>query len=160
MNKNMKRMFLWVSALLMIVATSCDKENYADLPLVGHWGCEQYISCRTDGDGNEKWDTLRFEVGSGKGYEVFLNADGSGRLMLNDSPALIKEFKCNFRYDTISNTLTLYNTLWIISIYSGDTTADLDIEEMTENRVTASWINYFSEPEPFFERFFLKRIDD
>lgn len=159
MNKNMKRVFLWVSALLMLVATSCDKVNYENLPLLGHWGCEKYISCRVDDDGNEKWDTLNFEVGPGKGYEVFLNADGSGHLKLNDSPALIKEFKCNFKYDSITETLTLYNTLWIISVYSGDTSADMDIEEMTENRVTASWTNYFSEPTPFFERFFLKRIE-
>jgi len=151
---------IWFLALMMLATTSCDKEDkYAELPLVGHWGCEQYVSCRTDADGNEKWETFQYEVGPGKGYEVYFNADGSGKLMLNNSPALIKNFSCNFDYDSISHTLTLYNTSWIISIFSDATSADMSIEEMTDKSITASWTNYFSEPEPFFERFFLKRID-
>ena len=36
---------------------------------------------------------------------------------------------------------------------------DMDIEELTDSRLQSSWINHFSEPTPFFERFFLKRID-
>ena len=151
---------LWVLALLMLVTTSCCKEKkYADLPLVGHWGCEQYVSCRTDSTGYEKWETLQYEVGSGKGYEVYFYADGSGKLMLNESPALIKNFSCNFDYDSVSHTLTLYNTSWIITLFSDATSADMNIEEVTDQNITASWTNYFSEPEPFFERFFLKRIE-
>ena len=150
---------LWALALLLLTTTSCRKQKYADLPLVGHWGCEQYISCRTESSGEERWDTLEFELGPGKGYEVYFYEDGSGKLLLNESPALIKNFSCNFDYDSVSHTLTLYNTSWIISAFSDATTADMDIEEVTRERIQASWINYFSEPVPFFERFFLKRID-
>lgn len=149
-----------MAALLVVAATSCHKEEqYAQLPLVGHWGCEQYISCRTDSTGYEKWDTLQYEVGTGHGYEVYFYADGSGKLLLNDSPALIKKFNCDFNYDSINHILTIYNTSWILTMFSDATSADMDIEEVTDNHIRASWINHFSEPVPFFERFFLKRID-
>lgn len=152
--------FLALLGLVLLAATSCRKqEKYADLPLVGHWGCEQYISCRTDSTGFEKWDTLQYEVGAGHGYEVYFYADGSGKLLLNDSPALVKKFDCSFDYDSISQTLTIYNTSWIISVFSDATSADMVMEEVANNHIRASWTNYFSEPEPFFERFFLKRID-
>jgi hypothetical protein len=152
--------FLALVALVLLAATSCHKqEQYAELPLVGHWGCEQYISCRTDSTGYEQWDTLGYEVGAGRGYEVYFYSDGSGKLLLNDSPALVKKFNCSFDYDSISHTLTIYNTSWIISMFSDATSADMAIEEVTNNHIRASWTNYFSEPVPFFERFFLKRID-
>ena len=146
--------------MVLLAMTSCHKPlEYANSPLVGHWGCEQYISCRSDSAGFEKWDTLQYEVGVGQGYEVYFYADGSGKLLLNDSPALIKRFNCDYDYDSISQTLTIYNTSWIISVFSDATSADMDIELITESKIQASWINYFSEPVPFFERFFLKRID-
>ena len=152
--------FWALMVMVLLAATSCRKEEkYANSPLVGHWGCEQYISCRTDSTGFEDWDTLQYEVGAGHGYEVYFNADGSGKLLLNDSPAVIKKFNCNFDYDTINHILTIYNTSWILTMFSDATSADMDIEEVTENTITASWINHFSEPEPFFERFFLKRIE-
>lgn len=152
--------FLALTAMvLMTLASCCKKEEYAQCPLVGHWGCEQYISCRTNSDGSEKWDTLQYEVGEGHGYEVFFYTDGSGKLVLNDSPALIKKFNCDYDYDSISQVLTIYNTSWIITMFSDVTSADMDIEEVTANTIRASWINHFSEPDPFFERFFLKRID-
>ena len=159
--KNKSRIgILVLTALVLLVTTSCHKEEkYAELPLVGHWGCERYISCRTDSTGYEKWDTLQYEVGTGHGYEVYFNADGTGKLLLNDSPALIKKFNCDFDYDSISQTLTIYNTSWIISVFSDATSADMAIEDVTVNHIRASWTNYFSEPVPFFERFFLKRID-
>lgn len=144
----------------MVAFTSCHKEEeYAHSPLVGHWGCERYVSCRTDSTGYENWETLEYEVGTGHGYEVYFYADGSGKLLLNDSPALIKKFNCDYDYDTTSHILTIYNTSWIISVFSDATSADMVIEEVTENTIQASWTNYFSEPVPFFERFFLKRID-
>ena len=149
-----------VVTLVLLTLASCNKpEEYAKSPLVGHWGCGQYISCRTDSTGFEKWDTLQYEVGVGHGYEVYFNADGSGKLLLNDSPALIKKFNCSFDYDSISQILTIYNTSWIISVFSDATSADMIVEEVTGNHIRASWTNYFSEPTPFFERFFLKRID-
>ena len=160
MKKKLKIGFWILTILVLLAATSCrKKEVYAELPLIGHWGCEQYISCRTDSSGYEKWDTLQYEVGTGHGYEVYFYADGSGKLLLNDSPALIKKFNCNFDYDTISQILTIYNTSWILSAFSDATSADMVIEKVTDNNVRASWTNYFSEPTPFFERFFLKRID-
>lgn len=150
----------WALAVLLLLATSCCKhDKYEGSPIVGHWGCEHYVSCRTDSTGFEKWDTLYYEVGEGHGYEVYFYADGSGRLLLNDSPALIKKFNCNFDYDSESQVLTIYNTSWIISIFSDATSADMNIETVTGTNLVASWTNYFSEPSPFFERFFLERID-
>ena len=161
MKKTIKIGFLALAALVMLVMASCCKpEEYAKCPLIGHWGCEQYVSCRTDStSGREKWDTLQYEVGEGHGYEVFFYSDGTGKLILNDSPALIKKFNCEYDYDTVSHVLTIYNTSWIISMFSDATSADMDIEEVTENTIRSSWINHFSEPVPFFERFFLRRID-
>lgn len=158
--KKKKIIGFWaLAALLLLTVSSCKKGKYANSPLIGHWGCEQYISCRTDNTGYEKWDTLQYEVATGRGYEVFFYADGSGKLLLNDSPALIKKFNCNFDYNPNTQVLTIYNTSWIISMFSDATSADMNIEELTSNSIRASWINHFSEPEPFFERFFLKRID-
>lgn len=160
MKTKIQIVFLALVALAMLAATSCRKqEKYAECPLVGHWGCEQYVSCRTDSTGYENWETLQYEVGTGHGYEVYFYADGSGKLLLNDSPALIKKFSCDYDYDSTNRILTIYNTSWIISVFSDATSADMVIEEVTDNSITASWTNYFSEPVPFFERFFLKRID-
>ena len=160
MKKKIKIGMMALFAILLLATTACRKqEKYANSPLVGHWGCEQYISCRTDSIGQEKWDTLQYEVGTGRGYEVYFYADGSGKLLLNDSPALIKKFNCNYDYDSMSHILTIYNTSWIISMFSDATSAEMVIEEISSNHIKASWINYFSEPTPFFERFFLKQID-
>lgn len=146
--------------LLLVSLAACHKnDDYPITPVVGHWGCETYISCRTNDQGEEKWDTLHYQVGPGLGYEMYFNADGSGKLLLNESPALIKRFNCDYLYDSINEKLTLYNTSWILSIYSDATSADMDIEEVTDSSIVASWINHFSEPEPFFERFYVKRID-
>ena len=160
MKKKNRIGILALAALVLLTVSACHKgEKYANSPLVGHWGCEQYVSCRTDSTGHEQWDTLQYEVATGRGYEVYFHADGSGKLLLNDSPALIKKFNCDFDYNPETQVLTIYNTSWIISIFSDATSADMDIEELTSNSITASWINHFSEPTPFFERFFLKRID-
>ena len=160
MKKKIQIGVLALMTMVLLAMTSCRKvEKYANSPLVGHWGCEQYVSCRTDSTGYEKWETFQYEVGEGHGYEVFFYADGSGRLLLNDSPALIKKFNCDYDYDSVNHILTIYNTSWIVSVFSDATSANMDIEELTDSSITASWINYFSEPTPFFERFFLKRID-
>ena len=161
MNKRHRIIGLVLVSVVLLALSSChkDKEQYAECPLLGHWGCEQYISCRTDSTGVEQWDTLHYEVATGRGYEVYFNADGSGRLLLNDSPALIKKFNCNYDYNSANQILTIYNTSWIISTFSDATSADMVIEEITDTNIVASWINHFSEPTPFFERFFLNRIN-
>ena len=160
MKKTIQIGVLALMTMVLLAMSSCRKEEkYANSPLVGHWGCEQYVSCRTDSTGYEKWETFQYEVGEGHGYEVYFCADGTGRLLLNDSPALIKKFNCDYEYDSVNHILTIYNTSWIVSVFSDATSANMDIEELTDSSITASWINYFSEPTPFFERFFLKRID-
>ena len=160
MEKKVHIGFFALVAMLLLMVTSCRKhEKYEGSPIVGHWGCEQYVSCRIDSTGYENWETFQYEVGEGLGYEVYFYADGSGKLLLNASPALIKKFSCNYDYNSNNQILTLYNTSWIISVFSDATSADMVIEEITDNSIRASWTNYFSEPTPFFERFFLKRID-
>ena len=152
--------FLTLFAVVLF-ASSCRKPKAEVItPIVGHWGCEEYVSHRVDtANGIDRWDTSYYNVGSGLGYEVYFNGDGSGKLLLNESPAIIKKFNCDYSYDTVSQKLTIYNTSWIISMFSDATSADMDIEELTDTTIRASWINYFSEPIPFFERFYMKRID-
>lgn len=146
--------------LLAVVMASCCKTIDAPTnPLVGHWGCEKYVSCRTDSTGYENWETFDYEVGPGLGYEVYFYNEGSGKLLLNESPALIKKFNCDYEYDSVNHVLTILNTSWIISIYSDATSADMDIESLTDSTFVASWINHFSEPVPFFERFYMKRME-
>ena len=152
--------FFGALALMMLTMVSCCKtiEDPSN-PLVGHWGCERYVSCRTDSTGYEKWETFDYEVGPGLGYEVYFYNNGSGQLLLNDSPALIKKFSCDYEYDSTNHVLTILNTNWIISLYSDATSADMDVESLSDSTIVTSWINYFSEPEPFFERFYMKRIE-
>ena len=38
--------------------------------------------------------------------------------------------------------------------------AEFLIESLTDSTLVASWTNMVSEPQPFFERFFLRRIED
>ena len=148
-----------LTLVMLTVVSSCKKKGDPNNPLVGHWGCEQYVSCRTDSTGYEKWETFHYQVGPDVGYEVFFYNNGSGKLLLNESPALIKRFNCDYKFDSVNQLLTISNTSWIISMYSDATSADMDIESLTDSTIVASWINYFSESEPFFERFFMKRIN-
>ena len=161
MMKKKRLIGFWATvAVVLLAMNSCrPQKEQPQSRLVGHWGCEPYVSCRTDSFGVEQWDTLHYAVGTGLGCEVDFYANGSGRLRLNDSPAMIKEFTCDYDYDSVSQTLTISNTLWIISASSDVTSADMAIEKLTDTTIEASWTNRFSEPEPFFERFFLKRID-
>ena len=160
MKNTVKYRFSWVLAPLVLIMVSCCKTiDDPSNPLVGHWGCERYVSCRTDSTGYENWETFDYEVGPGLGYEVYFYDNGSGKLLLNDSPALIKKFNCDYEYDSVNKVLTLYNTNWILSVYSDATSADMDIESVTDSTIVASWVNYFSEPIPFFERFYMKRIE-
>lgn len=153
-----------MAVVAMVMAVSgCNKKNPPVSPIVGHWGCEQYVSCRTDSLGVEQWDTLRFEAVVGGEYELFFNADGTGLLKLNNSPAFIKEFSCKYVYDSVAQKVTVESSAWLYALYGAlfleENSASFDVESLTANSLVASWTNCLSEPRPFFERFFIKRID-
>ena len=147
----------------MLVAVVACKKNPPVSPIVGHWGCEQYVSCRTDSLGVEQWDTLRFEAVVGGEYEIFFNADGTGLLKLNNSPAFIKQFSCKYTYDAVAQKVTIESSSWLYALYGSlyleENSASFDVESLTENSLVAFWTNSLSEPRPFFEKFFIKRID-
>ena len=163
--KNIKQLgLLFLFALALIGIQSCRKpKDETIIPFAGHWGCEQYISCRTDSIGHEDWDTLLFEACTGGEYELFFYNTGKGLLKLNNSPAFIKEFSCNYEYDTLNHVLEVEGAAWLYAIYgtltSVENHAEFLIESLTDSTLVASWTNMVSEPRPFFERFFLKRID-
>lgn len=153
-------LFLCLATAFLVLASCCKTVDNPTHALVGHWGCEHYVSHRVDTTaGIDRWDTLYYSVGPGLGYEVYFYNEGSGKLMLNDSPALIKNFSCDYSYDSVNQLLTIYNTNWIISMFSDAKSADMNIESVTDSTIVASWINHFSEPIPFFERFYMKRIE-
>ena len=56
---------LALMTVVLLAATSCKKvEKYTNSPLVGHWGCEEYVSHRVDtANGVDRWDTSYFNVG-------------------------------------------------------------------------------------------------
>lgn len=153
-----------LSVLLLVVAfPSCDHQNMPVSRIAGHWGCEQYISHRVDSVGVEKWDTLNYAVGPGCAYEVFFYETGKGLLKLNDSPAFIKEFSCDYTYDSVSQTIDIESSSWLYGLYGSLLTEEdhavFAVERLTDSLLVASWTNQISETRPFFERFFLKRID-
>lgn len=152
-----------VLVALLMSALGCRKESQIGSPVVGHWACEQYVSCRTDSIGVGQWDTLRFEAVAGGEYEVFFNADGTGLLKLNNSPAFIKEFTCNYAYDSVSQKITVEGSAWLYALYGSlfleENSATFDVESLNGTNLVASWTNRLSEPQPFFERFFIKRIE-
>ena len=158
--------FLALMAVVLVMLSGCrkPKDDNSWIPFLGHWGCEQYISCRTLSDGTEKWDTLQFEACTGGEYELFFYNTGKGLLKLNNSPAFIKEFSCNYKYDTLNRVLEVEGAAWLYAIYgsltSAENHAEFQIESLTDSTLVASWTNMVSEPEPFFERFFLRRIEE
>lgn len=148
---------------LMVTVCGCGKKKQLESPIVGHWGCEQYVSCRTDSLGVETWDTSWFAVGEGCEYELFFNADGTGLLKLNNSPAFIKEFSCKYEYNSVAQVIAIESSSWLYALYGSlfldENHAEFNVESMTSSAFEASWTNHLSEPKPFFERFFIKRID-
>ncbi len=161
MEKKTNIVILLVLASMTALLASCKKEVLT--PIVGHWGCTQYVSCRTDSLGVEHWDTLRYEAVAGGEYELFFNANGTGKLKLNNSPAFIKQFSCNYEYDMTNQTLTVESSSWLYALYGSlyleENRAVFNIERMDETSFVASWTNRLAEPQPFFERFFVKRIE-
>ena len=164
MNTIRKQSFVGIMIFIALIAMAagCKKKDPVVSPLVGHWGCEQYVSCRTDSLGVEHWDTTRFEVAAGCDYELFLNENGTGKLRLNNSPAFIKEFSCNYNYDAVAQTITVESSTWFYALfgsqYLGENVGVFNVEALTDKSFVASWTNHVSEPVPFFERFFIKRI--
>lgn len=151
---------------LLLMAVSCNKTTQPlDTPILGHWGCEQYVSHRMDSTaGVDRWDTLYYDIYSDTiDYELFFYNTGKGLLKLNSSPAFIKEFSCDYKYDTVTRVLEVEGAAWLYAIYGSLTSmenhAEFQIETITDSTLVASWTNHVSEPIPFFERFFLKRID-
>lgn len=144
---------------------SCSKEVVNDTAVVGHWGCEQYVSVRTnDSTGVDQIDTLHYAVGEGHGYELFFYNNGTGKLFLNDSPAFIKKFNCNYVYDEESHKIVIEAPGFLYALYQSilaleENRAEFDVENINDSTMTVSWTNSISEPNPFFERFFLKKID-
>lgn len=150
---------------MVVILSSCGKEAVYDTAVVGHWGCEQYVSVRAnDSTGIVQCDTLRYEVGVGHGYELFFYNDRKGKLFLNDSPAFIKKFNCNYVYDEETNKIVIEAPGFLYAIYQNvlalnENRAEFDVEAVGDSTMTVSWMNAISEPTPFFERFFLKKID-
>lgn len=163
MKKSFQIGFLALSAMVLLTVSCRKPKDYANVPLVGHWGCEEYVSCRTDSAGVETWDTAWYAVGEGCEYELFFNDDGSGKLLLNNSPALIKNFSCTYEYDSVSQKVTIRGSEWLMFLYGsfthGENEAVFDLESLTDTSFVASWNNRFSETKPFFERFYIKRIN-
>ena len=149
---------------LLMAATSCGKqtEDPAKKLIAGHYGCEQYVSCRDNDDGTQRWDTARYDVGPGCEYEIYFNDDGSGLLLLNNSPALIKRFTCTFDYDTVNQVISIVSDSWLYAIYGSlfldENHVEFKVDELTGSTLVASWTNKVSEDQPFFERFFLKQF--
>lgn len=161
--KNNNDFRLWIAvAIVLLVCSSCRKKVYS--PIVGHWGCEQYISCRTDSVGVEHWDTIDYEVKPGCDYELFFYENGTGKLLLNNSPAVVKNFSCTYEYISDSQIVRIQGPEWLSFLYNtfthGQKEADFDIESLTESSFVASWTNRFSESKPFFEKFCIKRINN
>lgn len=151
-------------AVVLLVCVACHKTKI-DAPIVGHWGCEDFIKCTTDETtGATIWDTTHYEVGEGLGIEVFFNSDGTGRLLLNESPAYFTDFSCKYSYDEDRHQVIVEAPLllYLLSqsyISLSENKAVFDIEETSETAFVASWTDVVADDTPAFERFYLKRID-
>ena len=160
-----KKKIGFLAFLAMLLLASCHKEEVTfDTPVVGHWSCEQYVSHRVDtAAGVDRWDTLYYDASEGGDYEVFFYASGKGLLKLNNSPAFIKEFSCDYVYDSIEQVVRIESSSWLMGLYGSllhnEKNAVFNVETLTDSTFVASWTNRVSEDIPFFERFFLKRID-
>ena len=161
--KNLIEKCLAVVAVLL-VCVACHK-NKIDAPIVGHWGCEDFIKCYTDETtGAEIWDTTHYEVGEGVGVEAFFNNDGTGRLLLNESHAMITDFNCKYSYNEAQQQVIIEAPLllYILSqsfISLSENKAVFDIEEISDTTFVASWTDKVADDSPSFERFYMKRID-
>lgn len=149
-------------ASLLGLTSSCGHKDSMELLLLGQWGCETYISCRTFDDGSERWDTLHYQVGAGHGYEMLFFENGSGKFCLNDSPALIKRLRFTYELDEDQNEIVMHlsdvDYLFIGSQYLDENEVRFDIHTLNDTILDVTWINVISEEKPFFEHFYLKKI--
>ena len=161
-----KKKIGFLAFLAMLLLASCHKEEAEVItPVVGHWACEQYVSHRVDtAAGVDRWDTICYDPHADTiDYELFFYNTGKGLLKLNNSPAWIKEFSCDYVYDSIEQVVRIESSSWLMGLYGSllhnEKNAVFNVETLTDSTLVASWTNRVSEDIPFFERFFLKRID-
>lgn len=161
-----KKKIGFLAFLAMLLLASCHKEEAEVItPVVGHWGCEQYVSHRVDtAAGVDRWDTICYDPHADTiDYELFFYNTGKGLLKLNNSPAFIKELSCDYVYDSIEQVVRIESSSWLMGLYGSllhnEKNAVFNVETLTDSTFVASWTNRVSEDIPFFERFFLKRID-
>lgn len=157
------RQILLALGLLALFA-SCRHGKDENVMLHGHWGCDTYVSCRIRNDGSEKWDTLRYEVGDGHGYELWFRPDGTGRLRLNDSPAFIKDFSCTYELDDELQQIVVHGSAWLYALYGSlyldENEVSFDILTLNDSVLNVEWINSVSESTPFYENFYLRKINN
>ena len=128
-----KKKIGFLAFLAMLLLASCHKEEVTfDTPVVGHWACEQYVSHRVDtAAGVDRWDTLYYDASEGG--------------------------------DSIEQVVRIESSSWLMGLYGSllhnEKNAVFNVETLTDSTFVASWTNRVSEDIPFFERFFLKRID-
>jgi hypothetical protein len=132
-------------------------------PVLNHWGIEMYVRWETDSLGVVDYrDTLRYDVGEGKGYEIYFRDGGSGEIILNESPAFFKDFDFIYSYDEQSSRISIQGSSWLFAIYGSlyleQNNAFFDVESLNDSTLVASWKNDIAESEPFYERFFLVSI--
>ena len=154
-----------IALILGVFLASCGKEKVYDTAVVGHWGCEQYVSCRTnDSTGVAQFHTINYEVGEGHGYELFFYNNRTGQLLLNDSPAFIKKFSCKYVYDEESSKIVIEAPGFLYAIYESvlaldENQAEFEVLSISDSTMAVTWLNAISEPDPFYEWFYLKKID-
>lgn len=159
------RLEIGFALILGFFLASCGKEEVYDTAVVGHWGCEQYVSCRTnDSTGVAQWDTSYYEVGEGHGYELFFYNNRTGQLLLNDSPAFIKKFNCKYVYDEENSKIVIEAPGFLYAIYQSvlalnENRAEFEVLSINDSTMAVTWLNAISESDPFYEWFYLKKID-
>ena len=160
-NHWIRNSFFGVILAIFGLASCCHEEEVRN-PLWGHWGCERYISCRTNADGTERWDTLYYQVGAGHGYEFWFREDGSGKFKMNDSPALIKELSVDYELDEEQSQIVIHASMLFFFLYGSqffdENEARFDIIQLNDSVLNVSWTNTVSETQSFYENFYLKKI--
>lgn len=163
MKRNSLKAFIMAGIAILLFFASCGN-NSSFTRLEGTWGCETYISMRTNADGTPKYDTINYEVGEGKGYELYFK-ERRARLTINDADFPIHTVSFRYHYNAEQQSMVFEGLAWRIAIYGSDFFHNISdnipfhIDLINDSMIWASWQNNFSEPEPFYEWFHLKKID-